>query len=281
MALPLFISRGKCLIFSNFVCLNTYKNSIRGLKSGLNIKWIRPQKVPFVKPERSGDLQPFLEIDKAERPLIFQNSEELRTADDIVKRLFTLEFWPQKETIQAALKKYTDSVKRHELDEVSLEAKIARLTMIIRRLQQHIEDHPYDRRNKVVLKELIEKRTKRLKELRRSDYKCFEWVLENLSLIYKPRPPAGERVERKRSLRRLTDLYCEEVRKQRLEEYKAELNAQKENFLKKKAETLQWIMKEEKECGVEPTVTQEQVDTVLKQLEDLKLSCSDKKDIKK
>lgn len=281
MALPLFISRGKCLVFSNFVCLNTCKNSIRGLKSELNIKWIRPQKVSCLKPEKSGDLQPLLEIDKAERPVIFQNSEELKTADDVVKRLFTLEFWPQNETMKVTLKKYTDSVKRHNLDEVSLEARIARLTMIIRRLQQHVEDHPYDRWNKVVLKELIEKRTKRLKELRRSDYKCFEWVLENLNLIYKPRPVLGERVERKKSLRKLTDLYCEEVRKQRLEEYKTELNAQKENFLKKKAETLQWIMKEEKECGIEPTVTQEQVDIVLKQLENLKLSSSDKKDVKK
>lgn len=66
---------------------------------------------------------------------------------------------------------------------------VARMTMIIRRLQQHIVEHPHDRRNRVVLKELIEKRTKRLKELRASDYKCFEWVLENLDLVYKPRPP--------------------------------------------------------------------------------------------
>lgn len=80
---------------------------------------------------------------------------------------------------------------------------------------------------------------------------------------------AGERIERKKSLRKLTDLHCEEVRKQRLEEYKEKLNAAKKDFLVKKAETLQWIMKEEKECGVEPTVTQEQVDAVLKQLEEL------------
>ena len=40
-------------------------------------------------------------------------------------------------------------------------------------------------------------------------------------------------------------------------------------------------MKEENECGVQPTVTQEQVDLVLKQLEDLRLSKTEKKDIKK
>lgn len=78
MALSLFFSHGKCLVFSN-VHLNAYKNSIRGLKSELNIKWIRPQKISCLKPEKSGDLQPLLEVAKTERPLIFQNSEELKT----------------------------------------------------------------------------------------------------------------------------------------------------------------------------------------------------------
>lgn len=281
MALPLFLFHGKYVLFNNAVCVNAYKNSIRGLKSELNIKWIRPEKVSCVEPEKSGDLKPLLEVDERERPLIFKNSEELKTADDVVKQLFTVKFWPNSETRKILLNTYTNSVKRHNLDEKSLESRIARLTMAIRQLQQHVVKHPYDRRNKVVLKEMIEKRTKRLKELRASDYKCFEWVLENLDLIYKPRPPAGERVERKKSLRRLTDLHCEEVRKQQLEEYKAKLSAQKEEFLVKKAETLQWIIKEESECGVEPTVTQEQVDVVLKQLEDLRLTKTENKDVEK
>lgn len=63
------------------------------------------------------------------------------------------------------------------------------MTMTIRQLQQRIVEHPYDTKRRVVLKELIEKRTKKLKELRASDYKCFEWVLENLHLVYKPRSP--------------------------------------------------------------------------------------------
>lgn len=79
MALPLFLLHGKCLVFSNVASLNAYKNSIRGLKSELNIKWIRPEKVSCLKPEKSGDLKPLLQVDKSEKPLMFQNSEELKT----------------------------------------------------------------------------------------------------------------------------------------------------------------------------------------------------------
>lgn len=79
MALRLFLSNGKCLVLRNASCLNAYKNSIRGLKSELNIKWIGPEIVSCLKPEKSGDLQPLLEVDKSRQPLIFQDSEELKT----------------------------------------------------------------------------------------------------------------------------------------------------------------------------------------------------------
>lgn len=44
------------------------------------------------------------------------------SAGDIVKRMFTLEFLPRKETVNARKEKMLDLVKRHELDRNSSEA---------------------------------------------------------------------------------------------------------------------------------------------------------------
>lgn len=45
------------------------------------------------------------------------------------------------------------------------------------------------------------------------------------------------------------------------------LENQKLDFLKEKINTLEWIRNEEKQCGVKPTVTQEDIDKVKLQLE--------------
>jgi len=62
------------------------------------------------------------------------------------------------------------------------------MTADIRNMQQIMEQFPKDKRRKVKLKELIERRKKWLKFLRKWDYKRFEWLLERLNLVYKPPP---------------------------------------------------------------------------------------------
>lgn len=53
--------------------------TIRGLKSDLHIKWIRPEKVACWDPKKSGDLAPLEPLDMTKVPLEFQESEELKT----------------------------------------------------------------------------------------------------------------------------------------------------------------------------------------------------------
>ena len=62
------------------------------------------------------------------------------------------------------------------------------MTAGIRNIQQVMEDFPRNKTAKVNLKELIDRRKKFLKYLRRWDYKRFEWLLEKLNLVYKPPP---------------------------------------------------------------------------------------------
>jgi len=79
-------------------------------------------------------------------------------------------------------------------------------------------------------------------------------------------------ITRKDSLRKLTDKHCEEVKQQRLDAYRASLEAQQVDFLRTKVQKLQWIRKEEEECGVKPTVTEKDIEQVLIQLKELELS---------
>lgn len=44
------------------------------------------------------------------------------------------------------------------------------------------------RHNRVSVKELIDKRKKWLNQMRHSDYKRFEWVIEKMGVLFKLQP---------------------------------------------------------------------------------------------
>lgn len=79
-------------------------------------------------------------------------------------------------------------------------------------------------------------------------------------------------MERKRSLRRLTALYIEKLKAERLAEYKAFLEDKKEDFLIEKLEKLNWIRKTEEECGVPSTVSESDLESVQNQLKALQIA---------
>lgn len=260
-------------IINRIICTNTILTKIYrnyAFKSDLKIKWVRPEKLPFTSRERSGDLAPVQKIDQSQLALEYRNSKELETASDIVRRLFTLEFSPAWKTKQVYIKEMTEKVRRHDLDKGSAEAKIARMTGSIRALQEIVQNYPHNKKLKVKLKELIEKRQKHLRFLRQWDYKRFEWVLENLDIIYKPHPPVYVKVTRKDSLRKLTDEYCDELRAERLNEYKLKLEEEQPAFLEEKIRSLEFIRQEQRECGVEITIKQEEIDETKQKLEEIK-----------
>lgn len=62
------------------------------------------------------------------------------------------------------------------------------MTAEIQYLQNHMKNHPRNKKIKVFLKELIDKRQKHLKLMRKWDYKRFEWLLERLNLTYTVQP---------------------------------------------------------------------------------------------
>lgn len=249
---------------SKLLCLRNY-----AFKSDLKIKWVRPTKIPSYNAEQSGDLEPMLNVDKSKPVLAFRNSKELENADEIVKKLFSLEFAPRKHITEVYYGEIISKVKSHPYDVSSDEVKIAAWTGMIRAYQEIMERFPRNKKMKVFLKELIDTRKKYLKYMRKRDYKKFEWLLEVLNIVYKPPPNHFHWVTRKESLQKLTNKYCDNIRNDRLDSYKLVLQNEQPIFLQEKIKALQFIRDEQIDCGAEVTVTEEEIEAVKKQLKQI------------
>ncbi|XP_011190324.2 28S ribosomal protein S15, mitochondrial [Zeugodacus cucurbitae] len=239
-------------------------------KTDLKIKWIRPEKIPCTKPEKSGDLGKLPPIKENELLLHFKNSKELQDADPVVQSLFQLDNNPLAETSRYLREQMIKEVQRHPLDYGSMEAKLARMTVRIRSMQEQLDKFPRNIKLKVALKELIDKRKKFLKYLRRWDYRRFEWMLEKLDLVYKPPPTEFHWVTRKESLQKLTDAHCEKIKEDRLAEYRQVLNAQKIPFLEDAIKKMEFVRKEQLDLEIPVTVTEEQIADFKRELDYLK-----------
>lgn len=125
-----------------------------------------------------------------------------------------------------------------------------------------MDQFPRNKRMKVQLKELIDKRKKFLTKLRRWDYKRFEWILEKLDLVYKAYPSYYHWVTRRESLTKLTNIHCDNIRDERLAAYRKQLESQQIEFLQKKLQNLEFIRKEQMECAVPVTVTADDIKEV-------------------
>uniref|UniRef100_A0ABK9NFY1 Small ribosomal subunit protein uS15m n=1 Tax=Glossina morsitans morsitans TaxID=37546 RepID=A0ABK9NFY1_GLOMM len=239
-------------------------------KSDLKIKWVRPEKIPSIDPRKSGDCAKLPPVDPKELIREFRKSKELETADQTVRSLFELGSNPRYLTTNHYRDAFIKEVQRHPLDYGSMESKLARMTATIRCFQEHMAQHPRDKRIKVQLKELIEKRKKFLKYLRRWDYRRFEWILEKLDLIYKPPPAKFHWITRKESLKKLTDIHCEKLRKAKLDEYRKILEEQQIPFLEDAIKKLEFVRQEQLDLDIPVTVTLEHIDDYKKRLNELK-----------
>ncbi|XP_015603946.1 28S ribosomal protein S15, mitochondrial [Cephus cinctus] len=267
----MFANNVRCVpvIVGNILKISNTLARNYAFKSNLKIKWVRPEKPSCISTEISGDLGLDVKVDPNEYCKKYWNSKELEDADDIVKKMFTLDFNKRKTTVVVQREKITSLVKNHFMDTTSMETIIAKMTNQILQLQEYMKDHPRNLPTKTHLKELIEKRKKFLGYLRQWDYKRFEWLLEKLNIIYKPHPHQYLPVTRKDSLRKLTTKHCDKLVQEKLDAYRKELEEEQKIFFKEKAEKLAFIRAEEIACGVTPTVTEEQIEDVRKKAAEL------------
>ena len=179
----------------------------------------------------------------------YEGGKALEDAPPEVKRVLSLEFARNKEVIESYKGDLIRQVQQHKNDFGSLEVAITALTIQIRNNQhQYTLLNPHgdmykgqqrlNRRLGHILKSMVDHRRALLRYLRERDYKKFEWLLEKLDLYYRPRPFFWERVERKKHLGRLVDLYCDEIKQHKLDEMRAKLEEESVTYLREKAETL-------------------------------------------
>ncbi|XP_066966408.1 small ribosomal subunit protein uS15m isoform X1 [Macrobrachium rosenbergii] len=215
------------------------------------IVWRRPEYIPSWTPPKSGDLRPYAEPDPSRPPLkVLPAKDAFENLDEETKRFLSLELATREETLKIGRLDALRKVQKHKYDTGSMEATITMLTCKIRNLQEVLLKNKKDKPARCRLIELIARRKKLMKHLRRMDYKRFEWLLETLNLEYKPFPTAYHWITRKDSLRKLVQLHKEDIRTKRLEEYREVLKSKEESFLKEKAETLEWIAKTEAELKI-------------------------------
>jgi len=245
----------------------------------IHMNWKKPVRIETVNPAISGDiggLEHFGEVDLSQPPVHLEGSQELESAEDEVKRILSLEFARRNDVMNKLKKTVVKDYQRHKLDGKldvnSDEVHIALLTIKIRNLQHYLINlWPYKNqpvKNKLTY--LIASRRKILNSLREEDYKKYEWILEKLNLFYKPVPKYDHlEISRRASIERLTDIWCQELKQNRLDKYKRKLEEEQPKFLRNKAAKLQHIMQEEKDLGLEATVKQEEIDECLRRAEEI------------
>ncbi|VVC95878.1 28S ribosomal protein S15, mitochondrial [Leptidea sinapis] len=258
------------------VCFQT-----RGVKQLVNVKWVKPEYVPAYKPQKSGDLENLPNISQSSIPEDYALSEHLKDAPETVKQLFSVAHLGKKEYNALVKKELMDRVRKHKYDDDTPETKIAKLTGHIRCLQDTMEQFPRNIKTKVCVQELIDKRKKLLKFLRQYDYKKFEWLLEKLNIEYKAHPEDPHKLTRKESLRKLTEMHCDEIRNNKLADYRNLLESQQGPFLENKLKALKFIRNEQIELKLSITVTEQDISKVEKQLDDWKIRNEQKQELKK
>jgi len=249
--------------------LKIEKEGISNKQTPIMVTWKKPVMVETCNPVISGDvggLEHFGAVNLSEPPVHLEESKELAQASEDVKKILSLEYRRNRDVITKLKKMVQKEVEQHPLDTTSLEVRITGVTISIRNLQRDlIERYPY--KNQPVkhrLTHLISHRRVMLKKLRETDYRKFEWLLEKLNLVYQPFDyNRNEPVARKASIERLTDTWCSELRQHKINKYKDQLENDQPLFLRRKAEKLKFIMEEEADLGIEPTVTQLEIDECL------------------
>ncbi|XP_037080355.1 28S ribosomal protein S15, mitochondrial-like [Pollicipes pollicipes] len=146
----------------------------------------------------------------------------LNRSDEVTQRVLSLEFARGVEKTKYLEERAVARIQRHRFDTESPEAKIARLTVKIREFQRRLmtpegakEGGPMRRH----VHNMTWRRSGLLRQLRAADYRRFEWVLDQVEVIYRPPLPPGTdtTLTRKSGIRRMVKIFCDNIRQEKLD----------------------------------------------------------------
>ncbi|NXV07818.1 RT15 protein, partial [Cettia cetti] len=147
-------------------------------------------------PSHLDDLPPtMLRKDYANLPI-------MSSVDDVVKRVLSLEMASQKEKMKVKTQQLVEKVRRSPNDNgsfelLSLSFAVAILTARIRTLEEHLQRHPKDKRNRRFLLMDLDRRRKMLGYLRRVNFSTFENTCKQLHIQYSPPQPYARRLTKR------------------------------------------------------------------------------------
>ncbi|NXH63906.1 RT15 protein, partial [Rhabdornis inornatus] len=144
-------------------------------------------------PSHLDDLPPtMLKKDYANLPI-------LNSVDDVVKRVLSLEMASQKEKMKVKTQQLVEKVRRSPNDNGSFEVqgKLKKERVLIRTLEEHLQKHPKDKKNRRFLLMGLDRRRKMLGYLRRVNYSTFENTCKQLDIQYSPPQPYTRRVTKR------------------------------------------------------------------------------------
>ncbi|NXK65325.1 RT15 protein, partial [Sylvietta virens] len=132
----------------------------------------------------------------------YANLPIMNSVDDVVKRVLSLEMASQKEKMKVKKQQLVEKVRRSPSDNgsfelLSLSFAVAILTARIRTLEEHLQRHPKDKRNRRFMLMDRDRRRKMLGYLRRVNYGTFENTCRQLGIQYSPPQPYARRVTKR------------------------------------------------------------------------------------
>ncbi|NWV03413.1 RT15 protein, partial [Ptilonorhynchus violaceus] len=144
-------------------------------------------------PSHLDDLPPtMLKKDYANLPI-------MNSMDDVVKRVLSLEMASQKEKMKVKTQQLVEKVRRSPNDNGSFEVqgKLKKGRILIRTLEEHLQRHPKDKRNRRCMLMDVDRRRKLLGYLRRVNYNTFESTCKQLDIQYSPPQPYARHVTKR------------------------------------------------------------------------------------
>ncbi|NWI82792.1 RT15 protein, partial [Dryoscopus gambensis] len=143
-------------------------------------------------PSHLDDLPPtLLKKDYANLPI-------MNSVDDVVRRMLSLEMASQKEKMKVKTQQLVEKVRRSPNDNGSFEVQGKfKKGRMIRTLEEHLQRHPKDKRNRRCMLMDLDRRRKMLGYLRRVNYSTFENSCQQLGIQYSPPQPYTRRVTKR------------------------------------------------------------------------------------
>jgi len=219
-------------------------------------------KIPPTKPlhfDYSGDIEKELKpLDLSAARPGYEHVEELQQ-NEVVQKIFSLEFADGQSRLKKQLEKIEFETKEHDADIRSKELQIAKDTIRIRNQITHCLAFRKDKICKSLLIERIYRRQKQLRLLRQRDIEKFNWLTDKLKIDWKPIPKFTKKLTKKAARKQVARNAFLDTKQQKLEDFRANLAAQRAVFEEHKEKELAEIEGLLKQFGIEKMESPQQV----------------------